>query len=784
MKKAGASFLPVAVLLVFAALILTFSASFTAASTSASSICDRFPTFSQRFPSCRETPPPPPPADVCPNVPGTQTSGPCADEQCQEQGGTWNGTSCDTPPAPPPPSSGNGRNICERYLSSSRMPTPDQCIPDVCLNVPGKQAEGPCADKLCTDDGATWTGASCDRTPIARITKPAGGETFTAGDPVEIKWEVNNMKFCRVGVFEGLSDLTWITEFPGIPMHGSFLWTPFTRSTVTVQQRLYLLCYNPWPAEPNGPHWEHYANFFYVNPADVCPNVPGTQTESPCADQQCADQGGTWNGNSCLPFVRVTYPNGGEIFSIGEEIEIKWEARNIDYCLLGRSDGPSSLTWINMYIPNTQTSYLWTVASLGNRSSPHGQKIYVTCAHNNQVSSTDSDYSDDFFTVRPADACPNVADYQASGPCADQQCTDQGRTWNGTSCEPPFVRITYPNGGETFTEGDQVEIRWEASRMSSCELVQSPGGGGIDIAGVDSAAGSYNWTARSMGDGNSDPGQKQKILLRCWDSSNAVFEDYSDDFFTVFSIPQCSDAIDNDGDTKIDYPADPNCISASDDSEAYPVLIYTITGRTFTENIAVSYWGDFHITITDEPILLGPISFTITTTGMEEVTKLTNVRIGELHSTEMLSGPLDVPLVNGAGVATFAGPILLDIGTRQLVFHATIPPEERFKVPSGSTRTFTADPAENWSAVGAMSGAEISLSWVPPLVMDIVTITNPDGPPPAKCFDAIDNDLDGETDFPADKGCSDRLDNSEDSSGGAGGGGAGGGGGSSSSGSN
>ena len=113
-----------------------------------------------------------------------------------------------------------------------------------------------------------------------------------------------------------------------------------------------------------------------------------------------------------------------------------------------------------------------------------------------------------------------------------------------------------------------------------------------------------------------------------------------------------------------------------------------------------------------------------------------------------------------------------------------MPPEERFKVPSGSTRTFTADPAENWSAVGAMSGAEISLSWVPPLVMDIVTITNPDGPPPAKCFDAIDNDLDGETDFPADKGCSDRLDNSEDSSGGAGGGGAGGGGGSSSSGSN
>ena len=43
-------------------------------------------------------PPPPPPVDECPNVPGTQDEGPCADEVCEDEGGTWDGDSCEFPP--------------------------------------------------------------------------------------------------------------------------------------------------------------------------------------------------------------------------------------------------------------------------------------------------------------------------------------------------------------------------------------------------------------------------------------------------------------------------------------------------------------------------------------------------------------------------------------------------------------------------------------------------------------------------------------------------------------
>ena len=83
-------------------------------------------------------PPPPPPVDECPNVPGTQDEGPCADEVCEDEGGTWDGDSCEFPPPPPA---------------------------DVCPNVPGDQAAGPCADEVCEDDGGTWDGDSCELPP-------------------------------------------------------------------------------------------------------------------------------------------------------------------------------------------------------------------------------------------------------------------------------------------------------------------------------------------------------------------------------------------------------------------------------------------------------------------------------------------------------------------------------------------------------------------------------------------------------------------------------------------
>ncbi len=100
------------------------------------------PLFLPSFCPPPEPPPPPPPTDVCPNVPGDQASGPCADVECAENGGTWNGNSCDMPPPPPA---------------------------DACPNVPGDQASGPCADTECVENGGTWNDESCDMPTIGHV---------------------------------------------------------------------------------------------------------------------------------------------------------------------------------------------------------------------------------------------------------------------------------------------------------------------------------------------------------------------------------------------------------------------------------------------------------------------------------------------------------------------------------------------------------------------------------------------------------------------------------------
>ncbi len=53
--------------------------------------------------------------------------------------------------------------------------------------------------------------------------------------------------------------------------------------------------------------------------------------------------------------------------------------------------------------------------------------------------------------------------------------------------------------------------------------------------------------------------------------------------FKVFAAPaQCNDRKDNDGDTLVDYPADPGCTSKQDNDETDPVTTTTSTSTTTT----------------------------------------------------------------------------------------------------------------------------------------------------------------------------------------------------------
>lgn len=204
------------------------------------------------LPCKKETPPPP--IDKCPNVPGTQTSLPCADDICEDNGGNWDGDSCEMPP-----------------------PT------DVCPNVPGNQTSGPCADQVCQNQGGTWDGDSCEMPPPLQpiLDFSANPVAIEQGNSSTLTWDSTNATACVAS--NGWSGSRAVD--------GTQIVTPSATTTYQLE------C-----AGAGGTTTKSVTigvTSAPPPPVDVCPYVPGTQTSGPCADQVCQNQGGTWDGDSC-----------------------------------------------------------------------------------------------------------------------------------------------------------------------------------------------------------------------------------------------------------------------------------------------------------------------------------------------------------------------------------------------------------------------------------------------------------------------------------------------------
>jgi len=121
------------------------------------------------FLPCKKDTPPPPPADKCPHVPGKQTSLPCADDVCEDSGGTWDGDSCNFPP-PAQPALTFGANPTTIQTGSSTALTWDSTNATSCTasngwsgskSVDGSQSVSPTATTTyqleCSGAGGTTT---------------------------------------------------------------------------------------------------------------------------------------------------------------------------------------------------------------------------------------------------------------------------------------------------------------------------------------------------------------------------------------------------------------------------------------------------------------------------------------------------------------------------------------------------------------------------------------------------------------------------------------------------
>ena len=137
-------------------------------------------------------------------------------------------------------------------------------------------------------------------------------------------------------------------------------------------------------------------------------------------------------------YIRVNYPNGGEVFDPGSIVTILWES-NLDTCEWGME--------ISLYIENDEDELIHVnTANTGifqwyintDLGSGDYYKIWVEslCANGEYCGGCYGDLSDSIFILTD-----NIIE--------------------------PYVGVIHPNGGEVYTIGSQVEILWD-SNLGNC----------------------------------------------------------------------------------------------------------------------------------------------------------------------------------------------------------------------------------------------------------------------------------------------------------------------------
>lgn len=107
---------------------------------------------------------------------------------------------------------------------------------------------------------------------------------------------------------------------------------------------------------------------------------------------------------------------------------------------------------------------------------------------------------------------------------------------------PSPLRVTSPNGAESYRVGDRVVVRWEADPQVTTDVVvlfsadagsswvNLTSGKGVGSDGPD--WGEFGWTIPDRLPGHVGP-VSSACLIRVYDSSNTAVEDVSDAVFTI-----------------------------------------------------------------------------------------------------------------------------------------------------------------------------------------------------------------------------------------------------------
>ena len=279
-----------------------------------------------------------------------------------------------------------------------------------------------------------------------QVTYPNGGETWYNGTTYTMTWTgptQAQVPYCWVYV-STTSGSSWSVITTSAPNTGSYAWTPTGYDATTCRMRI-----------------------------ENAANIDGDMSDA----------------NFRITYIplRVTAPNGGEVYRGGYANNITWVGGSLTCTLVNlyySTDGGSS--WVAIVSGATNNgSYSWSVPNIPSTTC----RVRVQ----NYYSSSEYDISDANFTIES-------------------------------------FRVTYPNGGQTLYPGSTCSITWTyTGTIPYVSLYYSTNGGStwLTIATYVSNTSSYNWTVPNT------PSTTCRVKVQNYSYSSEY--DQSDANFTIYS---------------------------------------------------------------------------------------------------------------------------------------------------------------------------------------------------------------------------------------------------------
>lgn len=251
--------------------------------------------------------------------------------------------------------------------------------------------------------------------PSVSIISPAGGEVYKTGDKVTIKWNQTNVNKITIGLKTETGVLAdWIVFGLEVDINkatGEYEWTIPS----------YQYTGDKYLIEISGGH-------IGVGQDNVTGNYFTIikQEQSDSAVAATSSQQTSKSGNMSITLIE---PKGGEIYSPGDRVLIKWDQTNVKSVSIGNSPSFSYLDWIvfdkDVDINSKNGTYEWVIPKDMKPGSTY--RIDITAGGiDNQIS-----VKSNYFTIKPS---------------------------NGSM--PDKDNFIFPSPGLTLKIGNEYEIKW------------------------------------------------------------------------------------------------------------------------------------------------------------------------------------------------------------------------------------------------------------------------------------------------------------------------------------